>query len=345
MTKQHRPLSPSEAARKLGVSTKALRVYERRSLIAPIRSEAGWRYYRQEDLAAAAQIIALRNLGLSLSQIERVLDGDLSSFEVALAEHEQDLNRKIRRLQDMVESLRTMRRNIFNDGLRSLDDLQGLMSDDAQVVASFELPWPWGGEIFDVQRPRRLNFITGPLASGKTRFSKCLAAALPEGHFFGLDRLIKGGLNAHTSLQRDSDLKTRVDAAISWLIDEGAEVSDTLIALVAGLEANSSTMLVVDHIEQGLSAPTQEAVGAYLRRPANRFRSVFVMTRSTAILDLDHVMSDESILLCPPNQSPPMYIAPFEGAPGYETVRLCLAPPDVRKRMEGVIAIRQGDAA
>ena len=89
MTKQHRPLSPSEAARRLGVSTKALKVYERRSLIAPIRSEAGWRCYRQEDLAAAAQIIALRNLGLSLSQIERVLDGDLSSFEVALAEHEQ----------------------------------------------------------------------------------------------------------------------------------------------------------------------------------------------------------------------------------------------------------------
>jgi DNA-binding transcriptional MerR regulator len=345
MTKQHRSLSPAEAARMLGVSIKALRVYEQRSLISPIRTEAGWRCYRQEDLIAASRIIALRNLGLNLTQIERVLDGDLSSFEVALAEHEQDLDRKIRKLQDTVERVRNLRRNVANDRLQDLGDLQSLVSVEAQVVASFELPWPWGGEIFDVRRPRRLNFITGPLASGKTRFSSCLAAALPEGHFLGLDRLAKGGVDARSRLEKDADLKTRVDAAVSWLIDEGAEVSDALIALVAGLEADSSTVLVIDHIEQDLSAPTQEAIGAYLRRPANGFRSVFVMTRSTAILDLDHVTSDESILLCPPNQSPPMYVAPFEGAPGYETVRLCLAPPDVRQRMEGVIAIRQEDAA
>ena len=173
MTKQHRALTPSEAAKRLGVSTKALRVYEQRSLISPMRTEAGWRCYRQEDLAAAMQVISLRNLGLSLTQIERVLGGDLSSFEVALAEHAQDLDRKARKFQDTAERVRILRRNIANNGLQGLSDLQSLVPDAAQIIASFELPWPWGGEMFDVQRPRRLNFITGPLASGKTQFSKC----------------------------------------------------------------------------------------------------------------------------------------------------------------------------
>ncbi len=36
-------LNPSEAARRLGISAKALRLYEQRGLIAPVRSSAGWR--------------------------------------------------------------------------------------------------------------------------------------------------------------------------------------------------------------------------------------------------------------------------------------------------------------
>ncbi|MGN6149602.1 MAG: MerR family transcriptional regulator, partial [Rhizomicrobium sp.] len=38
-------LSPSEAARRLGVSVKALRVYEQRGLVKPLRSQADWRAY------------------------------------------------------------------------------------------------------------------------------------------------------------------------------------------------------------------------------------------------------------------------------------------------------------
>ena len=36
-------LRPSEAARQLGVSLKALRFYEQRGLVAPARTGAGWR--------------------------------------------------------------------------------------------------------------------------------------------------------------------------------------------------------------------------------------------------------------------------------------------------------------
>ena len=65
-----------------------------------------------------------------------------------------------------------------------------------------------------------------------------------------------------------------------------------------------------------------------------------VLTRSNAILDLDAVGADETIILCPANHSPPTRVAPYRGAPGYEAVATCLASPEVRARTEGVIAWR-----
>ena len=52
-------LNPSEAAKRLGVSAKALRLYEQRGLIAPVRTMAGWRIYGPAEMARAAEIAAL----------------------------------------------------------------------------------------------------------------------------------------------------------------------------------------------------------------------------------------------------------------------------------------------
>jgi hypothetical protein len=87
-------------------------------------------------------------------------------------------------------------------------------------------------------------------------------------------------------------------------------------------------------VEQELEQPTQEALIAHLRQRAKAGgRPLFLMTRSSAILDLTAVGPDEAILLCPANHSPPMRVAPYPGAPGYEAVATCLASPDVRARI------------
>jgi len=96
----------------------------------------------------------------------------------------------------------------------------------------------------------------------------------------------------------------------------------------------------VDMVEQGLDEATQEALIAWLRRRGPAARPLFLMTRSCAVLDLAAVGPDEAILFCPANHSVPMRVAPYPGAPGYEAVATCLAPPDVRARTEGIIAMR-----
>jgi DNA-binding transcriptional MerR regulator len=172
-------LNPSAAAEQLGVSAKALRLYEQRGLVTPRRTAAGWRAYGPDEITRAAEIIALRALGLSLAQIARVLRGDS----------------------------------------------QGLDS-----------------------------------------------------------RGLEPALAAHEA--------------------------------------------------------TQEALIAYLRRRGPGGRPLFLLTRSCAILDLAAVGADETFILCPANHNPPIRVAPYPAAPGYEAVATCLASPEVRARTEGVIAWR-----
>jgi hypothetical protein len=131
-----------------------------------------------------------------------------------------------------------------------------------------------------------------------------------------------------------------VDEVLAWLVEDGAEASEPLIALLAGLEAEGPTALVVDMVEQGLGEASQEALIAYLRRRGPAARPLFLLTRSCAVLDLAAVGPDEAIILCPANHSVPTKIAPYPGAPGYEAVATCLASPEVRARTEGVIAMR-----
>lgn len=52
--------SDSAAAKRLGVSPKALRHYERHGLLEPIRTAAGWRAYGAAEMERAAEIVALR---------------------------------------------------------------------------------------------------------------------------------------------------------------------------------------------------------------------------------------------------------------------------------------------
>lgn len=131
-----------------------------------------------------------------------------------------------------------------------------------------------------------------------------------------------------------------VDSALHWLEDEGATVSDALVALLRGIAVEGATAVVVDMVEDGLDQATQEAVIGYLRARGARARPLFLMTRSSAFLDLSAVGAGEAILYCPANHSPPISVLPVPGSPGYEALQMCLATPEVRARTAGVVAIR-----
>ena len=323
-------LNASEAAGRLGVSAKALRLYEQRGLLAPLRSAAGWRAYGPAEMSRAREIVALRALGFSLAQVARVSAGDSRGLEPALAAHQAVLDGRLRQLIGTSETIGNLRDNLARGETPTAGDLARLTAEGADLAVAFDLPHPWGGERFELGRVRPLNYIIGPLGSGKTRLAQRLAETLPNARFLGLDR----------SAKSNQALKSRVARTLTWLVEDGATQSDALLALISGLESEGPAILVVDMIEQGLDQPTQEALIAHLRRRASGARPIFMLTRSSAILDLTAVGADEAIILCPANHSPPTYVAPYPGTPGYEAVATCLASPEVRARTEGVIAWR-----
>lgn len=326
-------LNPSEAARRLGVSAKALRLYEQRGLVTPVRTSAGWRAYGPTEMSRATEIVALRALGLSLAQVGRVLAGDPQGLEPALAAHQQALEARLRDLTATVDRVRGLRAGLTRGLSPAAGDLADLVMPTAGPEVAFDLPWPWGGERFELRDIRPLTYIVGPLGSGKTRLALRLAETLPGAVFLGLDRSTRAA-------DEDLALKARVDRAVAWLVEDGATESDALTALLAGLEDDRPSALVVDMVEQGLDEATQEALIAHLRRRGPGGRPLFLLTRSCAVLDLAAIGPDEAILLCPANHSPPSRVAPYPGAPGFEAVATCLAPPEVRARTEGIIAWR-----
>ena len=179
------------------------------------------------------------------------------------------------------------------------------------------------------------------MGSGKTRLAYAIAENLADTAFIGLDRLADGGAETEALVGSDPALKARVDRTLAWLAEDGAETSPALVALVATLESEGPTSLVIDMVEQGLDQATQAALIACLRRRDRQAPSLFLLTRSNVILDLAAVGPGETIIFCPANHGPPIRVAPYRGAPGYEAVATCLASPEVRARTEGVIAIRR----
>ena len=72
MTQSPEAIDIREVVRRTGLTSRALRFYEARGLLQPLRTYAGRRLYGRGELERIQQILALKRAGLSLAQIGKL---------------------------------------------------------------------------------------------------------------------------------------------------------------------------------------------------------------------------------------------------------------------------------
>lgn len=105
-------LDIAEVARLTGLTSRALRFYEARGLVSPLRTASGRRHYGPAELERLHQIVLMKRAGLTLAQIQRLAAGrnpDLRALVAAqlevLAERERGIVQSRALLQSILSRI------------------------------------------------------------------------------------------------------------------------------------------------------------------------------------------------------------------------------------------------
>lgn len=134
MRASDRNLSPAETAKLLGVSVKALRLYEQHGLVRPTRTASGWRVYGPAELTSLHQVIALKRLGLSLSRIADLMHGAGIALDAVLALQETALGKDRNRLDHALRLVRAARAKLARGEALSIGDLATLTTETTMAT-------------------------------------------------------------------------------------------------------------------------------------------------------------------------------------------------------------------
>lgn len=112
-----------DVSKATGISAKMIRYYEGTGLIrAALRTYSGYRVYTDTDVQTLRFVRRARDLGFTVKQIDDLLtlwrDRDRASADVKRIAmgHVADLEKKMRELNEMTETLRHLASNCHGDG-------------------------------------------------------------------------------------------------------------------------------------------------------------------------------------------------------------------------------------
>ena len=129
MTGPLRFFSPAETARRLNVSTKALRLYETFGLVQPLRTSKGWRTYGPDQMAQLHKVLALKSLGVPLKRVRELLCDQLTDLDAVLRLQEAAFRARIADDKRRLELLAVVRHRLASGEALSVDDLIQLTGD------------------------------------------------------------------------------------------------------------------------------------------------------------------------------------------------------------------------
>lgn len=128
-------LTIGQFSKKIGMSSKALRLYEKMGLITShTRGENGYRYYDSSQLGLALRLKDFKTLGFSLAEIKGLLqaDQDLGSDKIAEA-----MKKRLSLITDQVEQLSQQRKQIEKILISLEKKSEPLKAQQRRAIMSF----------------------------------------------------------------------------------------------------------------------------------------------------------------------------------------------------------------
>lgn len=121
------------------VSVKTLRFYDEMGLLKPIEVDrfSGYRYYEFDQLPRLHRILALKDLGFSLDEIGRLIDGDLSGEQLRgmLKLREAEIRQQVAAEAERLERVARWLRQIEQEDTMSKYDVVIKKIETAKVAA------------------------------------------------------------------------------------------------------------------------------------------------------------------------------------------------------------------
>jgi len=127
MTNRTAMLSIGELARHVGVTVRAVRLYEGAGLLASTRAENGRRMFAAASVSRLELIVALKRIGLTLAECRQVLTQDADALAEIVNDRLQALARKRNDLEWSIAGLLAARDHQVRDGALDPEALVGLL--------------------------------------------------------------------------------------------------------------------------------------------------------------------------------------------------------------------------
>ncbi|WP_267548937.1 MerR family transcriptional regulator [Rhizobium rhizogenes] len=128
-----------ECAERIGITIRALRLYEQHGLISPRRTSKQWRLYGRNEMARLNEILALKTLGLSLRDIAKLLRKQPTDLVQMLALQRDGLEDTRRRAERGLQVIEALQSKVRSGAVASIDDLTTLARETKMTEPSKDI--------------------------------------------------------------------------------------------------------------------------------------------------------------------------------------------------------------
>lgn len=175
-------------AAQFGISTKALRLYERLGMLTPPRTGGGWRVYGQAEIERLHAILSLKQLGLPLARIVELLKAGTTDLGALLSVQEAMLQEVQRETEHALTLVQIAKVRLRETGALSTEELAGVVRLISRTVLRTTPEMEKLAERIYTPEQRAKVFARNQTAEENARASRIWEDVLT-----GMDRLLPDG--------------------------------------------------------------------------------------------------------------------------------------------------------